>query len=106
MCLAGGATVCDYSLNEVVGLTGAPDYLASTVHQVHLPTSELSYEGEGQERMTRSRYSMPFFVIPRADSVMECLEFPAIQGQEKKYEPITYGEYARIKTLEIHPGGH
>ena len=78
-----------------------PDYLISTVHRVHLSTNELSYQGEGNERMTRSQYSIPFFVVSKKDAVMERFDFPAIQGQENKYEPITWGEYLRIKTLEL-----
>ena len=87
-------------------LTWLSDYLTSTVHRVHLPTSDLSYQGEGPNRMTRSRYSIPFFVVPKDEVVMECLEFPAIQGQKGKYEPITWGEFVRVKMLEYYPDGH
>jgi isopenicillin N synthase-like dioxygenase len=68
--------------------------------------SDTSFQIEGVARMTKSRYSIPFFVVPKADVVMECLEFPAIKGQKKKYEPITWRDYARMKKLEIYPDGH
>ncbi|KAE9370175.1 Clavaminate synthase-like protein [Stipitochalara longipes BDJ] len=96
----GGALVMN--IGDVLSRWGN-DYLTSTVHRVHLLISDLSYQREGKDRMTRSRYSIPFFVVPKDDAVMECLEFPAIQGEKAKCEPITWGEYVRTKTLEIYP---
>lgn len=41
----------------------------------------------------RARYSMPVFITPDTDYVMECL--PTCQGPDNppKYKPVTYGQY-------------
>lgn len=47
----------------------------------------------GEERMTRVRYSIPYFVSPNVDSIIECL--PACSDTEHpvKYPPVVQSEY-------------
>ena len=71
------------------------DYLKSTLHRVDLPP--LSDRFEGEQRMTRPRYSIPFFVSPDADSLVEVLA-PCIDGRHPaKYEPIKQYDYGRMR---------
>lgn len=68
------------------------DYLKSTLHRVHLPPGEGSYDGEGEARMTKPRYSIPYFVVPKMDKVLKPLEGYSSEGKEDGYEPVTYKE--------------
>lgn len=77
----------DASLTEF-----AIDYLVSTIHRVHLPPTEDSYNTEGAERRTRDRYSIPYFVMPKRDTMLECLDVCWSEDRPKKYKPLTYGE--------------
>ncbi|KAL1988275.1 hypothetical protein VTN96DRAFT_250 [Rasamsonia emersonii] len=71
------------------------DYLRSTNHRVGLPP--VSDRFEGPNRMTRERYSIPYFLSPDPDSVIECL--PACMSEENpaKYKPITQRDYNRLR---------
>ncbi|KAJ6084017.1 Oxoglutarate/iron-dependent dioxygenase [Penicillium sp. IBT 16267x] len=70
------------------------DRLRSTSHRVTLPP--LADRFEGHERMTRRRFSIPYFLSPDSDSVIECI--PSCRGEEPaKYEPITQAEYNRMR---------
>lgn len=68
------------------------DYLISTVHKVYLPPMEQSYQHTGLERMTRPRYSIPYFVVPRHDTLMECLETCHDEDKPKKYTPMLFSD--------------
>lgn len=71
------------------------DYLKSTLHRVTLPPIEDRFTGE--ERMTRARYSIPYFVSPDSDSVIECIPECANELNPPKYEPVMQGEYRRMR---------
>lgn len=66
------------------------DEWLSTPHRVANPPSDYA----GQAR----RQSIPFFLNPAKDTVIECL--PAYAGAGAKYAPITYGEYINLKTSQ------
>ncbi|KUJ21634.1 oxidoreductase-like protein [Mollisia scopiformis] len=68
------------------------DYLISTLHRVHLPPVDDNYMGDENVRMTKPRYSIPYFVVPKSDKVLEPLEGYFGEGKDKKYEPTTYSE--------------
>lgn len=70
------------------------DYLQSTLHRVALPPYQDCYSGE--ERLTRARYSIPYFVAPDSSSVIECIP-ECLAGYPAKYGPITQGEYRRMR---------
>jgi isopenicillin N synthase-like dioxygenase len=72
-----------------------PDKLKSTLHRVTLPPLQDRYTG--QDRMTRARYSIPYFVAPDPDTVVEC--FPTCQDPDHPalYEPITQEAYCVMR---------
>lgn len=67
------------------------DYLISTIHRVHLPPLQDRYTGK--ERMTRGRYSIPYFVCPTRETLMECLPVCHSKENPPKYEPMLYSDY-------------
>jgi isopenicillin N synthase-like dioxygenase len=75
-------------------LTGA-DHLRSTSHRVTLPP--LSDRFEGEQRVTRKRFSIPYFLAPDPDSIIECI--PSCMGADEpsKYEPITQAGYNQMR---------
>jgi len=73
------------------------DFLISTLHRVHLPPLDDSYESQDGKRKTLPRFSIPYFVIPKKDTIMEPLEGDFGEGQQKKYEPVLFGEYQAKK---------
>jgi isopenicillin N synthase-like dioxygenase len=75
------------------------DYLTSTKHRVHLPTLEDRYTGD--ERMTRQRYSIPYFVLPTMETTMECLPGCSSKENPPKYEPMLYGDLFRQQTAAV-----
>lgn len=74
------------------------DDLKSTLHRVELPPLSTRYTitDEG-ERITHARYSIPYFCGPDADKVIEVLGDCVKEGEEKKYEPITAGDYYKMR---------
>ncbi|TVY35099.1 UPF0676 protein [Lachnellula subtilissima] len=73
------------------------NFLISTLHRVHLPPLDDSYESQDGKRKTIPRFSIPYFVIPKSDTVMEPLEGDFGKELEKKYEPVLWGEYQAKK---------
>jgi len=71
------------------------DYLKSTLHRVALPPAPDRFTGE--ERMTRARYSIPYFVGPDSDAVIECIPECASESNPAKYEPIVPREYFAMR---------
>ncbi|KAJ5478094.1 hypothetical protein N7530_003603 [Penicillium desertorum] len=69
------------------------DLLRSTTHRVTLPP--LPDRIEGTDRMTRRRFSIPYFMSPDSDSVIECI--PCVGEGAAKYEPITQAEYNQMR---------
>lgn len=47
--------------------------------------------------MTRARYSIPYFVSPDADAVVECLPVCMSEGNPAKYEPTHWEEYRMMR---------
>lgn len=71
------------------------DEWVSTPHRVANPPS--GFKG------TARRQSIPFFLNPSKETVIECLP-PFVKGGAK-YEPITYGEYIDLKTKQAFSKG-
>lgn len=69
------------------------DYLKSTQHRVQLPPLLDRFTGE--QRMTRKRYSIPYFVTTDPDVTIECLRLH--DGRAPQYEPITQREYSAMR---------
>lgn len=66
--------------------------LRSTTHRVINPPKELWHT---------SRYSIPFFLHPRSDMRLDCLESCIDNSHPKHYEDITAGEYLDERLREI-----
>jgi hypothetical protein len=71
------------------------DMLLSTIHRVQPPPTQ---ENEG---MTRERYSIPYFVSPALDAVVECL--PGCVNGGAKYPPRLFRELAEDYSKLVHP---
>lgn len=69
------------------------DELKSTQHRVQLPPLADRYIGK--ERVTRARYSIPYFVTTDPDVVIEPL--PRQGSGQPKYEPISQREYSAMR---------
>lgn len=76
-------------------LTWGIDILRSTNHRVTLPP--LQDRSEGAQRMTRGRFSIPYFMAPDPDSVIECIPSCMRDGLPAKYEPITQAGYNQMR---------
>ena len=66
--------------------------LRSTTHRVVNPP---------REQWHTSRYSIPFFLHPRSDMKLDCLENCIPEGESAQYAPITAGEYLDERLREI-----
>ncbi|KAL6237455.1 hypothetical protein BDW75DRAFT_228650 [Aspergillus navahoensis] len=74
--------------------------LKSTMHRVRAPPLvevEDGRTGEKKGCMTRPRYSIPYFISPDRDRVIECLPNCHGEGRPKMYEPITSSEYVAMR---------
>ncbi|KAF2483460.1 thymine dioxygenase [Neohortaea acidophila] len=79
------------------------DYLKSTRHRVTLPP--LADRFQGEERITRDRYSLVYFVGPLLDTVIECLPACADAAHPAKYEPVTRREFSKMKFAAAYGDG-
>ncbi len=66
--------------------------LRSTIHRVANPPLE---------KMKSSRFSIPFFMHPRSDMDLSCLESCIDENHPKAYEDITAGEFLDERLKEI-----
>ena len=68
------------------------NYLKSTTHRVVNPP---------KEEWHKPRLSIPFFLHPRSDMDLACLESCVSEEQPLAYQPITAGEYLNERLREI-----
>jgi len=66
------------------------DTLKSTLHRVCAPPNN----GMG---MIRERFSIPYFMSPDRDLLVDCLPGCWDEDRPKKYEPVTAGEYVDLR---------
>lgn len=66
--------------------------LRSTIHRVINPP---------KEEWDKPRYSIPFFMHPRSDMRLDCLEECIDEDHPKQYEDITAGEFLNQRLVEI-----
>ncbi|PZX59730.1 isopenicillin N synthase-like dioxygenase [Algoriphagus ratkowskyi] len=66
--------------------------LKSTIHRVVNPP---------REKMNTSRYSIPFFMHPRSEMDLTCLENCVDTSHPKQYEDITAGEFLEERLREL-----
>lgn len=67
------------------------DQLRSALHRVTLPPHQ-----DGAP-VTRARYSIPYFVSPDPDAVIECLPVCTGTTNPPKYPPVTQRDYNRMR---------
>ncbi len=66
--------------------------LRSTTHRVINPP---------REKWNQSRFSIPFFLHPRSEMRLDCLESCVESGEKPAYAPISAGEYLDERLAEI-----
>lgn len=66
--------------------------LQSTIHRVVNPPRELWHT---------SRYSIPFFLHPRSDMKLNCLDVCVDDDNPKQYDDITAGDFLQQRLVEI-----
>ncbi|KAI1336767.1 thymine dioxygenase [Xylariaceae sp. FL0016] len=75
------------------------DHLKSTLHRVTLPPIAPSCKANEEvvKCMTEARYSIPYFVSPDPQSIIECL--PRCTGEDRpaKYGPVVQEDYRRMR---------
>ncbi|TPX16846.1 uncharacterized protein E0L32_003408 [Thyridium curvatum] len=73
------------------------DELKSTLHRVRAPPLTDDQGGVGKGKITRARYSIPYFVTADREKTIDCL--PGCWGPDrpKKYEPINSHEYISMR---------
>ena len=71
------------------------DTLKSTIHRVGIPP--LQDRITGQDRMTRERYSIPYFVSPEGDTVVKALGPCVSEARPEKYAPIRWNDYMLMR---------
>ncbi|OHE97211.1 hypothetical protein CORC01_07465 [Colletotrichum orchidophilum] len=72
------------------------DTLRSTVHRVRAPPLLLE-ANEGGDRVTRARYSIPYFIGADQETTVDCVPGCYGPGRPKKYEPINSREYIEMR---------
>ncbi|KAI0108144.1 Clavaminate synthase-like protein [Daldinia grandis] len=72
------------------------DFFKSTLHRVTLPPVQDDIPIDGK-LMTKSRYSIPYFVSPDERSVIECLSVCTDEEHPIKYEPVVQEDYRRMR---------
>jgi isopenicillin N synthase-like dioxygenase len=91
--------VCDFSkLLLTICIT---DYLKSTLHRVTLPPLAESIEGE--QRITKARYSIPYFVSPDSEALVQCLPSCTDAKHPVKYEPVVQEDYRKMRAKLQYP---
>lgn len=63
------------------------------MHRVTLPPLEFQRESGGPERVTKARYSIPYFVAPDNDTIVQCLPSCVTADRSTNYEPVKFGDY-------------
>ncbi|KAI4118484.1 MAG: hypothetical protein LQ345_001477 [Seirophora villosa] len=71
------------------------DTLKSSLHRVTLPPRQDRFTGD--ERLTQTRYSIPYFVGPIGKSVIETIPICIDEGHPQKYEPTTWDDYRLMR---------
>ena len=51
--------------------------------------------------MTRERFSIPYFVVPRMDTVVECLPGCSNEDSPLKFEPILFADLAEEQVAAV-----
>ncbi|KAF7193864.1 2-oxoglutarate-dependent dioxygenase htyE [Pseudocercospora fuligena] len=71
------------------------DLLKSSRHRVRQPPRDDRYTGPA--RMTRARYSIPYFIVTDPDTLIECLPTCVDEEHPARYEPVVQEDWARLR---------
>jgi isopenicillin N synthase-like dioxygenase len=83
------------SPGQLTPLSAQPDQLKSTSHRVSLPPLQDRFSSE--DRLTRARYSIVYFLTTDPDLVIECLPACIDADHPARYDPITQRDYAAMR---------
>lgn len=72
------------------------DELRSTIHRVRTP-AQTEIDPETGVRMTKRRYSIPFFIGADATTVVDCVSTCHGPDRPKRYEPVTTADYFNMR---------
>jgi isopenicillin N synthase-like dioxygenase len=93
---------------EWVGITALPEQLVINVGDMlqrltnnKLKSTTHRVVNPPREKWGSSRFSMPFFLHPRSEMRLDCLESCVTSSYQLHYEPISAGEYLNERLLEI-----
>ena len=71
------------------------DTLKSSLHRVTLPPRQDRFTDD--EKLTRARYSIPYFVAPVEKAVIETVQSCVTEENPAKYKPIRWDEYRLMR---------
>ena len=93
---------------EWVGITALPEQLVVNVGDMlqrltnnKLKSTTHRVVNPPKEKWGSSRFSIPFFLHPRSEMRLDCLESCVTSSYQLHYEPISAGEYLNERLLEI-----
>ncbi len=94
--------------NEWVPVTALPDRIVVNVGDMlqrltnnRLKSTTHRVVNPPKEKWGTSRYSIPFFLHPRSEMKLDCLESCIPNGETPAYSPITAGDYLNERLREI-----
>ena len=90
MSWSNGTSLSCLAVTECFLIFWGLDYLRSTIHRVQPPALQ---HPSSKDSMTRERYSIPYFVTPKLDTVMEALPGCFDPTTGPKHTPETYRDY-------------
>jgi isopenicillin N synthase-like dioxygenase len=93
---------------EWVGITALPEQLVVNVGDMlqrltnnKLKSTTHRVVNPPREQWANPRFSIPFFLHPRSDMRLDCLESCVTSDYQRHYEPISAGEYLNERLREI-----
>ena len=72
------------------------DELRSTLHHVRTPAME-EVDPNTKVRMTKERFSIPYFIAADRDKVIDCVPGCYGEGKPRKYKPINCADYLDMR---------
>lgn len=93
---------------EWVAVTALPDHIVVNVGDMlqrhtngRLKSTTHRVVNPPREKWSQPRYSIPFFLHPRSEMKLDCLESCIPAGTQALWEPITAGEFLNERLAEI-----
>ena len=81
------------------------DTFPSATHRVTLPPLQVSQDsGSSIKHITRARYSIPYFIAPDSDAMIQCLPSRVDKDHPKAYEDVKYSDYGGMRSKYQYQG--